>query len=191
MSHYFSLHPVNPVKIYFRESAVPHEEVMADVDVSAINDGDVAWVMISSALVMLMTPGLAFFYGGMVASKNIISTLMQSFFCLGVITVIWIIYGFSLCFGTGSKKIFHPNRLTFLAYFFFLFRPWRCDWKSRNLLFLAKSWISSQQRFCWHHSTPALLHLPNVLRSDHSSFDFRCGIFLGNAPNMMLMHNFH
>ena len=67
--------------------------------------GDVAWVLTSSAMVMFMTPGLAFFYGGMVRNKNIISTLMQSFICLGVITLLWIVYGFSLCFGDSQGGI--------------------------------------------------------------------------------------
>ncbi|MEO6524388.1 MAG: ammonium transporter [Mucilaginibacter sp.] len=60
---------------------------------------DVAWILISTALVLLMTPGLAFFYGGMVRKKNVISTMLQSFICMGLITIIWVIFGFSLAFG--------------------------------------------------------------------------------------------
>ncbi|HTY82142.1 MAG TPA: ammonia channel protein, partial [Dehalococcoidales bacterium] len=55
--------------------------------------------MVSSALVMLMTPGLALFYGGMVRRKNILSTFMMSFVCLGLIGVLWVLYGYSLSFG--------------------------------------------------------------------------------------------
>jgi ammonium transporter, Amt family len=66
-----------------------------------INSGDTAWMLASSALVLLMTPGLALFYGGMVNHKNIISTMLQSFICMGVISVIWIVVGFSLAFGTS------------------------------------------------------------------------------------------
>ena len=61
--------------------------------------GDIAWMLMSTALVLIMTPGLAFFYGGMVNKKNVISTMFQSFICMAVITVIWIVFGFSLAFG--------------------------------------------------------------------------------------------
>jgi len=65
----------------------------------AINSGDTAWVLISSALVMLMTPGLAFFYGGLVRNKNVLGTIMQSFIVIGLISVLWVIVGYSLAFG--------------------------------------------------------------------------------------------
>jgi Amt family ammonium transporter len=61
---------------------------------------DTAWLLISTALVLLMTPGLAFFYGGMVRKKNVISTMLQSFVCMGLITIIWVVFGFSMAFGT-------------------------------------------------------------------------------------------
>jgi Amt family ammonium transporter len=64
-----------------------------------ISSGDTAWLLISSALVMLMTPGLALFYGGMVRRKNILSTLMMSFVALGLVGVLWVLYGYSLSFG--------------------------------------------------------------------------------------------
>jgi Amt family ammonium transporter len=64
-----------------------------------INTGDTAWMIVASGLVLLMTPGLAYFYGGMVNHKNVISTMLQSFIAMGVISVIWIIFGFSLAFG--------------------------------------------------------------------------------------------
>jgi Amt family ammonium transporter len=64
-----------------------------------INTGDTAWMLISTALVMLMTPGLAFFYGGMVRRKNALSTIMMSFMCLGLIGVLWVLYGYSFAFG--------------------------------------------------------------------------------------------
>lgn len=60
---------------------------------------DVAWLLASSGLVLLMTPGLSFFYGGMVGRKNIISTMLQSFIALGVISILWVVVGFSLSFG--------------------------------------------------------------------------------------------
>ncbi len=64
-----------------------------------INSGDTAWMLTASALVLLMTPGLAYFYGGMIDTKNIISTMLQSFIAMGVISVLWIVVGFSLAFG--------------------------------------------------------------------------------------------
>ncbi|UMY66158.1 MULTISPECIES: ammonium transporter [unclassified Flavobacterium] len=60
---------------------------------------DVAWLLTASSFVLLMTPGLAFFYGGMVGKHNIISTMLQSFICMGVITLLWVVVGFSLSFG--------------------------------------------------------------------------------------------
>lgn len=67
-----------------------------------MNSGDNAWVMASSALVLLMTPGLALFYGGMARSKNVLSTMMHSFFLMGLATVIWMLWGFSLSFGPDA-----------------------------------------------------------------------------------------
>ena len=65
----------------------------------SINQADTVWILISAALVMLMTPGLALFYGGMVRRKNILSTFMMSFVCLGLVSLLWILYGYSLSFG--------------------------------------------------------------------------------------------
>jgi len=64
-----------------------------------MNPADTAFVLVSAALVMLMTPGLALFYGGMVRSKNVLATIMQNFIMLGVVGVLWAIYGYSLAFG--------------------------------------------------------------------------------------------
>ena len=66
-----------------------------------INNADTAWMIVASALVLLMTPGLAFFYGGMVSKKNVISTMLQSFIALGVISLVWVLFGFSLAFGNS------------------------------------------------------------------------------------------
>lgn len=60
---------------------------------------DVAWLLAASSMVLFMTPGLSFFYGGMVGKKNVISTMLQSFICLGVVTLLWVVVGFSLAFG--------------------------------------------------------------------------------------------
>lgn len=75
----------------------PAPEAVAPVP--TIDTGDTAFMLICSALVMVMTPGLALFYGGMVRRKNVLGTMMQSFVALGLITVIWIVYGYSLAFG--------------------------------------------------------------------------------------------
>ena len=64
-----------------------------------MNAGDTAWVLVSAALVMLMTPGLAFFYGGMVRAKSVLNMLMMSFIALAVVSVLWVLYGYSLAFG--------------------------------------------------------------------------------------------
>lgn len=69
------------------------------------NSGDIAWMLMSTALVLIMTPGLAFFYGGMVNKKNVISTMLQSVICMVIITVMWGIFGFSLAFGDSIYGI--------------------------------------------------------------------------------------
>jgi Amt family ammonium transporter len=66
----------------------------------ALNQADTAWLLVSCALVMLMTPGLALFYGGMVNSKNVLSSFMHSFIALGIITLQWVVIGYSLSFGS-------------------------------------------------------------------------------------------
>lgn len=66
-----------------------------------INSGDTAWVLASSALVLFMTPGLAIFYGGMVRAKSALNMMMMSFAAIGVTTIIWVLYGYSLTFGTS------------------------------------------------------------------------------------------
>jgi len=70
-----------------------------------VDTGDTSWILIASALVMLMTPGLALFYGGMVRQKNVLGTIMQSFIALGVITIQWVLYGYSLAFGPDIGHI--------------------------------------------------------------------------------------
>src|SRR5947209_16922186 len=67
-----------------------------------LDSGNTAWVLASSALVMLMTPGLAFFYGGMVRSKSVLNMLMMNFICLAVIGVLWCLYGYSWAFGDDA-----------------------------------------------------------------------------------------
>jgi Amt family ammonium transporter len=66
---------------------------------TSVNTGDTAWMIMSTALVMLMTPGLAFFYGGLVRRKNVLSIMMQCFMLMGVISIQWVLFGYSLAFG--------------------------------------------------------------------------------------------
>ena len=80
-----------------------------------IDSGDTAWMIVSCALVLLMTPGLAFFYGGMVNIKSIISTMFQSFVALGVVSVVWVFIGFSLAFGDSLYGII-GNPFTYMNF---------------------------------------------------------------------------
>ncbi|MBO9638362.1 ammonium transporter [Siphonobacter aquaeclarae] len=73
------------------------------INTEGLNSGDMAWMIVASAFVLLMTPGLAYFYGGMVNAKNVISTMFQSFVGMGVISVVWVVCGFSLAFGDSIK----------------------------------------------------------------------------------------
>ena len=75
----------------------------ADAVAPVINTGDTAWVLLSAAFVFLMTPGLAFFYGGLVRKKNMLSVLMQCFMLMCIITLQWVIFGYSLSFGPDMK----------------------------------------------------------------------------------------
>ena len=69
-----------------------------------IDSGSVAWMIVATALVLFMTPGLAFFYGGLVRGKNVISTIMYSFISMGVVSIVWLLWGYSLAFGTASDE---------------------------------------------------------------------------------------
>ncbi len=80
----------------------------------AINSGDVAWMLTASALVLLMTPGLSFFYGGMVGFKNVVSTMLQSVVALGVISILWVVVGFSLAFGDSHGGLIGDPRTFFM-----------------------------------------------------------------------------
>jgi len=70
-----------------------------------MDTGSIAWMLVASALVLFMTPGLAFFYGGLVRGKNVVSTVMYSFVSMGVVSVIWVLWGYSLAFGEGGAFI--------------------------------------------------------------------------------------
>src|SRR5882672_2998706 len=80
-----------------------------------INAGDVAWMLTATGLVLLMTPGLSFFYGGMVRTKNVVSTMLQSFVAMAVISILWIVVGFSLAFGDSVHGLI-GNPATFFMF---------------------------------------------------------------------------
>ncbi len=79
---------------------------MGDV---VLNNGDTAFILISSALVLLMTPGLAFFYGGMVRTKSVLNMMMMSMITIGIVSVLWVIYGFELAFGYKADSPWYGN----------------------------------------------------------------------------------
>ncbi|MBU6173148.1 MAG: ammonium transporter [Planctomycetes bacterium] len=104
------------------QEAPPADAAAAPVEVAVsapavpepLNTGDQAWLLASSALVLLMTPGLAFFYGGLVGRKNVLSVLMQCFMCMCLVTILWVVCGYSIAFsgtelpGPGGPFIGNP-----------------------------------------------------------------------------------
>src|SRR6186713_851735 len=76
-----------------------------------MNQADTSWMLISTALVLLMTPALAFFYGGLVRSKNALNTMMMSFISLGFVGVLWGVIGYSLAFSAGNNYLGDLSRL--------------------------------------------------------------------------------
>jgi Amt family ammonium transporter len=74
-------------------------------DANPVNSGDTAWMLISSALVLLMTPGLAFFYGGLVRSRNVLNTMMMSLILMALVGVTWTLWGYSLAFDVDKANL--------------------------------------------------------------------------------------
>jgi len=89
------------------------KEPTFECDWSVIDRADVAWLITATIFVLMMTPGLSFFYGGMVGAKNVISTMLQSFIAMGIICVMWMAFGFSLAFGDDIGGVI-GNPLSFL-----------------------------------------------------------------------------
>ena len=94
------------------------------LSLAAISAADTAWMITATALVLIMTPGLAFFYGGMVSKKNVLSTMLQSFICMALITTLWIIFGFSLSFGDSLFGFVGDPRSYFMMEGVFEDGPW-------------------------------------------------------------------
>lgn len=86
------------LSLFFTDVGVMHSD-------DGLNFADIAWMLTSTALVLIMTPGLAYFYGGMVKKKNMISTMLQSFICMAVVAVLWVVFGFSLVFGDSMGGV--------------------------------------------------------------------------------------
>lgn len=86
-----------------------------ECDMSKIDGADVAWLITATIFVLMMTPGLSFFYGGMVGARNVISTMLQSFIAMGLISVLWVAFGFSLAFGDDIGGVV-GNPFTFLMF---------------------------------------------------------------------------
>lgn len=87
----------------------------ANTNQANYNAADIAWIIVATALVFLMTPGLAFFYGGMVHRKNVISTMIKSVVAAGIVSILWVVVGYSLCFGTSIGG-FIGNPMTHLFF---------------------------------------------------------------------------
>ena len=82
------------------------EAALAPAATPKLDTGDTAWILVSTALVLLMTiPGLALFYGGMVRKKNVLATMAQSFTAAAVVSIVWVVIGYSLAFGSGNAFI--------------------------------------------------------------------------------------
>ena len=96
---------VLPVAFAEGEPAAGSEAAAVVTEAAKIDTGDTTFVLISAALVVLMTPALALFYGGMVRTKNVLSTIMQSFICLGIISVQWALFGYTIAFGPDFNHL--------------------------------------------------------------------------------------
>jgi Ammonia permease len=142
-----------------------------------INVGDTAFMIFSTALVMLMTPGLALFYGGMVRRKNVLSTTAKSYAAIAIVSVQWLLIGYTLCFGKdiggfignfqwlGLKGVgFAPNAdyaATIPQQLFMLFQ----------LMFAVR--ICTKCRLCSYYPTTTIYVIPAYVCSNNSSFNIR------------------
>jgi ammonium transporter, Amt family len=98
-------------------AAIPGIAAAAEGDAPVADSGDTAWMLAATALVMIMLPGLALFYGGLVRRKNVLSTIMHSFFGLAIVSVVWVLVGFSLAFGTDVGGFGLVGNLDYVGFF--------------------------------------------------------------------------
>jgi ammonium transporter, Amt family len=89
----------------FTGAAVAADVKTNAIDVNGVNTGDTAWMLVSAALVLLMTPGLAFFYGGLVRSRNVLNTMMMSLVLMAIVGVTWVLWGYSIAFSDTMTKV--------------------------------------------------------------------------------------
>ncbi len=108
-AHYF-FHPFSMIVVL----CLIFPSLPGKIKTENINSADTAWMLASTALVLIMTPGLAFFYGGMVNKKNVLSTMLQSFISMAVISIVWVVFGFSLAFGDSFFGIIGNPKTFFL-----------------------------------------------------------------------------
>ena len=81
------------------------DQTAATTTTTHFDTGDTGWMLVATALVLLMTPGLGFFYGGMVGKKNVISTMLQSFMAMVIVSLLWVVIGFGLSFGPSMGGV--------------------------------------------------------------------------------------
>ena len=114
------------------------------------NSGNTAWILTSPALVLLMTPGLALFYGGMVRAKSVLNMMMMSFGALALISVLWVLYGYSIAFGDdiGGRLLGNPDRVP---------RPQGPDGHEHRRVAPARPWPSSAFQAVFAIITVALI----------------------------------
>jgi Amt family ammonium transporter len=98
-------------------AALPGVAAAAEGDAPVADSGDTAWMLAATALVMIMLPGLALFYGGLVRRKNVLSTIMHSFFGLAIVSVVWVLVGFSLAFGPDVGGFGLVGNLDYVGFF--------------------------------------------------------------------------
>ena len=105
--------------------SIINPQIPENFSTDTINGADTAWMLTCAALVLIMTPGLAFFYGGMVNKKNVLSTMLQSFICMAVISILWFFVGFSLSFGDSVNGIIGSPKTFFMMKNVIGGTPWK------------------------------------------------------------------
>jgi len=119
--------PAAAINQYYGEVSIQMTSlihVLDDVPMAASSDVNSLWLMVAAALVLIMTPGVAFFYGGMVKAKSVVSMMMMSFGAIGLVAVLWVIYGYGMSFGTPAISHFLGNPFDPANNLFFLITPY-------------------------------------------------------------------
>lgn len=124
MSRKFALITFGLILLVFVLSLV-FPNLPKNIKTDGLNAADTAWMLTATALVLIMTPGLAFFYGGMVNKKNVLSTMLQSFISMAVISIVWVVLGFSLAFGDSFHGIVGSPKTFFLMRNVLDGEPWK------------------------------------------------------------------